>query len=123
MEKSNLITESGHFEKYNNEDKLELSRSLPRQSADKIMSFLLEYNMLMEEQGSIKFLYKLKFLLKFSIWNFGFYDNSSEIIEKYLKQLYYKLRLEELNKEIQSLENKLNRYNFGNEMKIIVKIL
>jgi len=35
MAKSNLITESGHFQKYNNEDKFELSNSLPRQSADK----------------------------------------------------------------------------------------
>ncbi|WP_297423931.1 AAA domain-containing protein [Clostridium sp.] len=117
MEKSNLITENGHFDKYNNEDKLELSKSLPRQSASKIMALLMEYNMLTEEHGYIKFLYKLKFLLKFSIWNFGFYDNSPEIIEKYLKQLYYKLRLEELNKEIQNLENKLNRYNFDGEMK------
>lgn len=116
-EKSNLITENGHFNKYNNEDKFELSRSLPRQSADKIMSLLMEYNMLMEEQGDIKFLYKIKFLLTHSIWNFGFYDNSPEIIEMYLKQLYYKLKLNELDKEIQSLENTLDRYNFDNEMK------
>lgn len=73
--------------------------------------------MLIEEHGYIKFLYKLKFLITFSIWNFGFYDNSPEIIEKYLKQLYYKLKLEELNKEIQSLENTLAKYNFDNEMK------
>ena len=117
MEKSDLITENGHFEKYNNEDKLELSRSLPRQSSNKVMSFLIEYNMLIEEYGYVKFLYKLKFLLMFSIWNFGFYDNSPEVIQKYLNQLYYKLRLEELNEEIQSLENKLNRYDFDNEMK------
>ena len=117
IEKSNLITENGHFEKYNNEDKFELSRSLSRQSADKIISLLLEYNMLMEEHGYIKFLYKLKFLITHSIWNFGFYDNSPEIIEKYLKQLYYKLKLEELNKEIQILEKILDKYNFDNEMK------
>ncbi|WP_315072478.1 AAA domain-containing protein [uncultured Clostridium sp.] len=117
MEKSNLITENGHFEKYNNENELKLSRSLPRQNADKIISFLMEYNVLIEEHVYIKFLNKLKFLLKFNIWNFGFYDNSSEIIQKYLKQLYYKLKLEELNNEIKNLENKLNKYNFDNEMK------
>lgn len=47
----------------------------------------------MEEQGDIKFLDKLKFLLTHSIWSFGFYDNSLETIEMYLKQLYYKLKL------------------------------
>ncbi|NMF05116.1 AAA domain-containing protein [Clostridium beijerinckii] len=116
-EKSNLITENGHFEKYGNQERFELSRSLPRQSADKIMSLLMEYNMLMGQQGYIKFSHKLKFLLTHSIWNFRFYDNSPEIIEMYLKQLYYKLKLNELDKEIKSLENVLDRYNFDNEMK------
>ncbi|MFW2491533.1 AAA domain-containing protein [Clostridium chromiireducens] len=116
-EKSNLVTENGHFEMYNNEDKFELSRSLPKQSADKIMCLLMEYNMLMEEQGYIKFSYKFKFLLTHSIWNFKFYDNSPEIIEMYLKQLYYKLKLNELDKKIESLESALDRYNFDDAMK------
>lgn len=117
VEKSNLATENGHFEKYNNQDKTQLAPSLSRQSADKVMSLLLEYNMHIEEHGYIKLLCRIKFLLTHSIWNFGFYNNPPEVIEKYLKGLYYILKLEELTKEILKLEKILDKYSFENEMK------
>lgn len=116
MKKSELVTENDHFKKYS-DNELQLSKALPRQISDEIMSLLLDYNMSIQKYGYIKFLHKLKFLIKYSIWNFRFYDNSPEIISTYLQQLYYKLKLEELNKEIESLENKLKKYNFDNEMK------
>ncbi|WML33429.1 AAA domain-containing protein [Clostridium sp. OS1-26] len=117
IEKSNLITEREYFKIYSNEDKIQLSRSLLRLSSEKIISLLLQYNMILEKHQYVKLIYKIKLLFTHRIWNFRFYDNSPEIIEKYLKKLYYKLKLEELNKEIQTLESVLDKYSFDDEMK------
>ena len=114
MQKANLANENAGFDNGNQSN---LPASLLNQSADKIMSLLEEYTMLIKKDKDIKFLYKIKFLLKYSISNFEFYNNSFEIIEKSLIKRYNKLKLDEIDEEIDSLKNKLDRYNIEDEIK------
>lgn len=114
MQKANLANENSGFDNGNESN---LPVSLLNQSADKIMSLLEEYTMIIKKDKDINFLYKIKFLFKYSISNFEFYNNSFEIIKRSLIKRYNKLKLDEIDEEIDSLKNKLDRYNIEHEIK------
>ncbi|CAI3582092.1 AAA domain-containing protein [Clostridium neonatale] len=116
MEKASLTTEKVYFEEYNNEI-IEVIAPIRINNSEKLMSLLVEYNMIVEKNEKIHILDKFKLLIKYGIWNFNFYKNSPEIIQKYLLKMYYEVKLEELNNKINKLESRLNKYNFDSEMK------
>lgn len=116
MEKTSLNTEKIHFDQYNNE-KVKVIAPIRIKSSEKVMELLVEYNFILEENKKIHVLDKLKLLIKYGIWNFKFYKNSPTIIQKYLLQMYYELKLDELNNKINKLESELVKYNFDSEMK------
>ncbi|MFT5875774.1 MAG: putative iron-regulated protein [Clostridium sp.] len=82
------------------------------------MSLLLEYEIIIEKHGVFKFRHKLKNLIRYGIISFKFYKNSSENIVEYFKKIYYELRIEELNEAINLLNNKLEKADFENLMKV-----
>ncbi len=114
MQKANLANENCEFDNGNQSN---LPASLLNQSADKIMSLLEEYTMLIKNDKDINFLYKIKFLFKYSISNFEFYNNNFEMIKRSLIKRYNKLKLNEIDEDIDSLKNKLDRYNIEDEIK------
>ncbi|RII36495.1 hypothetical protein D2A34_03660 [Clostridium chromiireducens] len=113
MEKANLLNEISIPD---NGKKMTLPASILVQSADKIMLLLEEYTMLIKKDKYIKFLNKIRFLFKYGISEFGFYNNKFENVKKLLINRYNQLKISELDVEIESLKNKLDRYIIEDEI-------
>ncbi|MFW2491014.1 hypothetical protein ACN077_20970 [Clostridium chromiireducens] len=114
MEKANLLNEISIPD---SGSRMILPASILSQSAEKIMLFLEEYTMLIKKDKYIKFLNKIRFLFKYGISEFGFYNNKFENIKKLLINRYNYLKITELDIEIESLKNKLDRYLIEDEIR------
>lgn len=114
MQKNNLINENSSLD---NVHQVNLPSSVLNLTADKLMALLEEYNMLIERDKNINFLYKIIFLFKYGITNFEFYNNTLETIRKSLLKRYNKLKLQEIDEEINNLKDYLDRYNIEDEIK------
>lgn len=115
---SGLQTEYEYFNKYyieSNGKPLQL-RSFSGLSADKILSIMLEYLQTVGK-GNLTFQKKLYNLLAFGIYSIKFYDNTPEEIISFLQKSYYEYKMKELIRQIESLSNKLDNYDFDNAMK------
>lgn len=117
-ELSRLQLELEYFEKYytkTNEKPLKLY-SVLKFNADKVISIMIDYQ-LKSQKGSISFPDKLYNLFVYGIFNFTFYRNTPEVVIAFLQKTYYDKRIKELKEEINELSNRLETYNFENEMK------
>lgn len=114
---SELKIELEYFSKYyseNNPSRLSLRSFVPL-SANNILNIMLEYQHDINK-GSFKLRNKLYNLFIYGIYSFKFYKNAPEEVILFLQKTYYERKLQELNKQIETLNSKLNNYSFDNAM-------
>jgi len=118
QELSKIKTEYQYFNKYYIESMMHTIQfgSLYTISSDKILPLMLAYQRNIEYKN-ISFVGKLYNLFVYGIYSFRFYKNSPEVIISFLQKMFYDKKIEELNKEIDSLANSLDKYNFDSAMK------
>ncbi len=119
QELSKLKTEFGYFMQYYHEFKDIKSinfNSLMNFSSDKVLKFLLEYKR-KQEHGKFSFKDKIQNIFLYGIFNFKFYKNPPEVLISFLQKTYYEKKIIEITDQIKSLSNKLENYDFENEMK------
>lgn len=91
--------------------------SLYSQTPDRILTLWNNFEYHIENKGNFKTLDKVKYLIKFGIYSFKFYDNPSEEVVLLLQNLYYEKKLEEYERRISSINKSLERYQFEDKMK------
>ncbi|STB00066.1 AAA domain-containing protein [Clostridium baratii] len=118
-EQSEVFTEIQYFKDYYDNEKLDniYYKSIYNNNSDSLMKALVEYEFIIENKGNFKLINKIRNLFKYGIISFKFYNNSSEDILDYLKNIYYNLKINEVSKEIEILEKELERFDFENSMK------
>lgn len=114
QELSEILTENEYFNAYENETNEHpiIYKSIYRQKSSVIMKFWLEYRRIIEESIAVSTTRKLKYLLRFGIYDFKFYNNSEDRIISLFQKLFYDCRISELNQEIDSLTIKLDNFCF-----------
>lgn len=119
QELSTLAVEKEYFNTYYNKtnDGVAPYRSLYAHNSDTIMDLWLDYQWMAEKDNVITLKYKLKNLLRYSIFSFSFYKNSNEKVIAYFQKLYYEYRVKELNERIQRLTKRLESYKFDTIIK------
>jgi hypothetical protein len=115
---SEVLTESLYFQSYDIEtnDYPIKYKSLYRQTSSAIMKLWIEYHGKTEQGRMITVIDKLKYLLRFGIYDFKFYNNPEERILSLFQKLFYDYKINELNEEIVALSKKLYAYNFEQVM-------
>ncbi|GAE32783.1 AAA domain-containing protein [Alkalihalobacillus hemicellulosilyticus] len=113
QELSTLKTEMEYFNQYYSDSRLEHlhKNALSRLNSGKILNFLLQYERLIE-QGPIPFMRKVYNVFAFGIYHFKFYRYSPETIISDLQKMYYDAKKNELQRNIDDLEKKLDHFNF-----------
>lgn len=111
-----LVEHKYYNEFYEKKSQIESYSTFYTIDSDNILSLWLNYESIIENKQKLTLGDKFKYLLKYGIYNFKFYNNSSEDIIALFQSLYYKKKIEELTEEIHSLERKLENYNFDDEM-------
>lgn len=114
QELSSLDTEVEYFNQYRSFDKSVIKpyRAIFKHNSAKVMSFLVDYSLIIKRHGDVYTRHKIKILIKYGIFSFKFYKNASQDIADYLTELYYELRMKELKNEIEHLEKTLYRHTF-----------
>ncbi|WP_194190664.1 AAA domain-containing protein [Clostridium chrysemydis] len=117
-EREEIITEHTYFNKIKSEDLSIIGDSFKNKISKKeTLKLLIELEYIFENEKDITFIDKIKFLFKYKITSFKFYKNPSDKIFEFLQSLYYEKRLKDIEKEIDSFERKLERYDFSKNMK------
>lgn len=88
-----------------------------RIASNKILKFIVEYEVLLSSQTSLSFLKKLSLKLTYGLKNFRFYGQTMETISPYCQSLYYDRRLGEIQKRKDELQAELSAFNFDEKMK------
>ncbi|MDU1032751.1 AAA domain-containing protein [Clostridium sp.] len=91
-------------------------RSLYRKTPDRILTLWNNIQYHIENKGDFTTLDKVKYLIKFGIYSFKFYDNPSEEVVLLLQNLYYEMKIEEREKRITEISKSLKRYKFEDKM-------
>ena len=117
-EQDALEKEYAHFGDYY--DALTNDADLPvffgKIGADKILSFIAEYELLVQENKKLGFFKKLKLCFTYGIKNFSFYGQDCEAVTPYCQNLYYRRRLEEIEKRKEELNGQLSSFDFNSKM-------
>lgn len=112
QELSELLTEQKYFDDYyrtrssKNTDRILLYKPSP----DRIMSFIVKYQFLLENNKPLNMLTKLKFLILYGIYNLWKYNPEDVVLN--LQMLYYDSKKSLLENEIETIKNTLQRNNF-----------
>lgn len=85
-------------------------------SAEKILEFLVEYELLLSNQVKLTFLRRFIFMLTYGLRNCHFYGKSIDEITPYCQNLYYERRQVEINRKKKELEIKLSVSDFEQRM-------
>lgn len=108
-------TEQKHFNVYFDNQKIEIVDNLPLKNANhkKILAFLVDLRMAKDYTTFNKVLYRLKLIFKYGILNHKFLKKHRYDIILNLQKLFYQRQIEYLQKEISSLERKLEKSQFN----------
>ena len=106
--------EQEYFEKYYKEQNLQKIEELCfyNKTADKILEFLLDSQLLYEGKIRFEWLYKIKLLLKYGIKNLKKLDKHLIETILQLQKEYYKKKIEGLNKELTKVNKEMNINSF-----------
>ncbi len=106
--------EQKHFEKYYNSQDIEEIEKLffYHKTDDRILEFILDSQLLCEEKVKIKWLYKIKLLLKYGITNLKQLDKHLMEMILMLQKQYYEIKIEKLEQEYANIERELKANNF-----------
>ena len=118
-EQDTLEKEYAHFGDYY--ATLNLDGDMPqfsrRTAAAKILAFIAEYELLLQDEAKLGFFKKLALRFTYGLKNFKFYGQSVENITPYCQNMYYGRRLAEIKKRKIELEASLSAFDFDAKMK------
>ncbi len=119
QELSALMVEREYFFTYHKETNEEIKPygTLYFHNSGTIIKLWLSYQQLVEAGVNISTKHKLMYLLRYGIFNFSFYDHSSEKIISLFQRLYYEKRVKGLNSEIATIDKSLANYHFEEAIK------
>lgn len=106
--------EQEHFEEYYARQKIEEIGKLPlfKATPDRIISFLAETSLAKEQNQSNMFLYKLKLLFKYGVFDHKKLQQQELSILLSLQREFYRQQTRKLDSEIAALESKLDSASF-----------
>jgi hypothetical protein len=106
--------EQEHFEEYYARQNVEEISKLPlfRATPDRIVSFLAETSLAKERNQSNKFLYKLRLLIKYGVFDYKKLQQQELPILLSLQREFYRQQTGQLENEIAALESKLDSASF-----------
>jgi hypothetical protein len=106
--------EQEHFEEYYVRQDVEGINKLPlfRATPDRIISFLAETSLAKERNQSNKFLYRLRLLFKYGIYDYKKLQQQELSILLSLQREFYRQQTRQLEGEIAALESKLDSASF-----------
>ncbi len=118
-EQAELEKEKQHFEDFyktlNFDGKCPIfSKRIP---AKKILKFIAEYELLLGSQLYLSFFKKLSLKFIYGLKNLRFYGQPIETISPYCQNIYYRRRLNEIEKRKNELQAELSAFNFDEKMK------
>lgn len=118
-ELSVLTVEKEYFDQYYNEMNLNIEpyRSFYEHTSDRVLALSMNYYQLAKQRNSLHLLQKIKYFFSFGIFNFSFFNNQTEDIIGFLQNYFYELKIAELKKQINTLNERLERYHFNKAMK------
>ena len=118
---SALSVEKKYFDTYYNETGAEIApyRSFYHHSSDTVLALWLDYKQIAEKNATATATLKQKLILlmRYGIFSFSFFDNSNEKVIDYFQKLFYERKSQELNKQINALTKRLERYHFDDVIK------
>lgn len=106
--------EQEHFEEYYTRQNVEEISKLPlfRTTPDRIVSFLAETSLAKERNQSNKFLYRLRLLFKYGVFDYKKLQQQEVSILLSLQREFYRQQTRQLKSEITVLESKLDSASF-----------
>ena len=117
-EKDALQKEYNHFGEFYNS--LDFDGEMPcfskKISATKILDFIAEYELLLNDQPSLGFFKKVSMKFTYGLKNIRFYGQGIDKIVPYCQKIYYERRINEIEKLKIELEAKLAEYSFDEKM-------
>lgn len=107
--------EQEHFKEYYDRQEVDEITKLPlfKATPDRIISFLVETSLIKEIKQYNKFLFKLKLLFKYGVFDYKKLQEQEASILLLLQQEFYRQQIQMLENEISTLENKLEGSSFG----------
>lgn len=104
--------EQKYFEEYYKEQNITDNNKLEfyNKTSDRIIQLLVDTQMKTEDKIKLEWLYKIKLLLKYRIKEFEKLDKIESILS--LQKEYYKMKIETLQKELETLNKILKKHNF-----------
>lgn len=111
-----MISENAELRKAIESNEVKIPDSVLNFSSEKLLAFKEEYSSIIEKQGHISFFKKIIFIFKYNIYDFGFSNIQPKILEKILNEVYNDLKIDDINIEIKSLQNNLDRNKIDMEI-------
>lgn len=107
--------EQKYFEEYYKEQNIENINKLPfyGKNNDKILEFILDAQMLSEGKIKLEWLYKIKLLFKYKIKRLKELDEHLIEYILNLQREFYRIKIEDLQKEYIKINNNLKIHNFA----------
>lgn len=115
-QKAHLISENAEIRKAIESNEVKIPAFVLNFSPEKLLLFKEEYSSIIEKQGHISFFKKIMFIFKYNIYDFGFYNIEPEMLEKVLNEAYNDLKIDEIDIEIKSLQNNLDKNKINMEI-------
>ena len=111
---NDLTLEKKHFDEFkNNKDGSKLSYNcFKKHDSNKAIELWYEFGIYARRNKKPGLFAKIKNLIKYGIYSFSFYQNSTNAIIRHFQNLFYEELEKELKEKIEVLENKLNDFNF-----------
>jgi superfamily I DNA and/or RNA helicase len=113
-----LKTEQKYFLQYYDEtnDKDIVIKTNGKMKSSAVLKLWIE-NENKDTVSNITFITKVLYFFKYGITNFKLYNNPHDRLITVLQKNFYKLKINELTEQIKDLSNKINDYDFDDNMK------
>ncbi|MDW5300718.1 MAG: AAA domain-containing protein [Sedimentibacter sp.] len=115
---SQYKVEKQYFEEYYKEtciEKLKV-RNITKLKSTKVLDLWNECQVFSEQNKSISLWFKLKSIFYYGIFDMALLKKPISDVIPAFQSLYYKLKVDELEKEVQNIEEKLKVYNFKEKL-------
>ncbi len=118
QELSALDIESKYFDEYYEKESFQRPKKSPRKTlkASTVLRFIQEYEIISEQGNNISLWMKLKSSLIYGIFEWRFFYNNISAIITYMQSLFYQLKHNELETEINDLQSYLDGANAKEKM-------
>lgn len=111
--------EQQYFEKYYEKQEIEKIEKLPMfcKSSDRLLSFMADTSIAAQYGISDKFLFKIKLLFKYGIFDLSKLWQDEEALLLSIQKKFYQFEIQSIEKRISSLEHRLQHNSFDDLLK------